>query len=95
MKAVFLKPLQIFRRGRQLAHDNDQFFLDGENLIGDRPGAGGGADEAESGVGFIDRAVGFDPQVGFGDTAPIHERGLAGIAGLGCDRHLETRRAAT
>ncbi len=43
------------------------------------------AREADGGVGFVDRAVGFDPQVVFGTALAGAQRRGAGVAGAGVD----------
>ncbi len=55
---------------------------------------GGGSDETERRIQFVDAAVGIDTGVRLRHAPAIHERGLAGVASFGCDRHLEIRRAA-
>src|SRR5579884_2821764 len=79
--------------GGQFAHDNDEVFLRGEDLLGDEGVGANGAGEAEGGCEFIDAAVGVHAWIGFGDAPPVHERGFSFVAGSGDDGHREKCRA--
>jgi hypothetical protein len=85
--AAFQVSFSIFVGDRQLSHQDDEFFLNGEDDLEDDFFTGRGAYQPKRGVEFIDRPVGFDPCIRFRHPDPVHQCRFARISGLGRDGH--------
>ena len=62
----------VIGKDSEFAHEEDEFFLNGEDGIGDQWLGQGCAGDSEGGVEFIHGPVGRDPWMGFGDSPTIH-----------------------
>ena len=72
-----------FRRA-QIGAEVEQVVLDArQHVVG--VALGMQARDPDRGVGFVDRAVGFDPQIVLGHALAGAERGRALVAALGID----------
>ena len=89
LKPIFEITIQIFARRRQFSHHDDKLFLDGQNLFGQKRIASRRPSQTKRGIQFIHATVRIHSRVRFQHTTPVHERSLALVTSLGCDRHLD------
>jgi hypothetical protein len=71
----------------QLTHQDDEIFLDREQIFPDEIMFGDGARHAERGVKFVHGAVSFDTEMRFRDPTAIHEGRRAAVTGSGYNAH--------